>query len=231
MCSDTISKTDALAESARMRAGVYAFLADIFRSPLSAGSLRKIRSSAFFGTLLDIGVELEVGFCSASENVLLDRLAIDFTQLFHGPRDHIVPYESVQIGTDGGTLNGQAARRVRDFMDASGISLNEDCRELPDHISVEFEVMAELLRREAEAIEEPQRHAAAYWETRQREFFDRHLGRWGPKFGDVVAERADTVFYRELGGLMTNFLEVERSLLCRRPEDEAQPKEARIDAS
>jgi len=223
MCPDHISKTDALAKSARMRAGVYTFLADVFLRPLSANSLRRIRSSGFFRPLLGIGVGLGEDFCSASEDVLLDELAIDFTQLFHGPRNHIVPYESVQTGTDGGTLNGQATRRVRDFMDETDISLKQDCRELPDHISVEFEVMAELLRREAEALEGPQRNAAGYWETRQREFFDHHLGLWGPKFGKMVTERAATVFYRELGGLMANFLEVEKSLLCRQLDDTASP--------
>jgi TorA maturation chaperone TorD len=174
---------------------------------------------------------LGAGFFSASEDDLLDELAIDFTQLFHGPRDHIVSNESVQTGTDGGTLNGQATRRVHDFMDENDISLNEDCRELPDHISVEFEVMAELLHREAKALDQRQRDAAGYWERRQREFFDHHLGLWGPRFGKMVAERAGTAFYRELGGLMTNFLEDERSLLCQRLEDEAKSKEARSHAS
>lgn len=197
------------AEEVRIRARIYAFLADVFREPLRLTALRAITSDRFMAALAEAGVELGDGFKNIPESELLDELAVDYTQLFHGPRTHVPPYESVQAGGEIRTLNGEAAVRVRRFLEANGLLLKETCHELPDHLSVELEAMAVLLEREAEALDRRDLMEAEQWAEQWRLFLEGHLGAWMPDFGRQIAQLAESVFYRELGRLLTDYIERE----------------------
>lgn len=203
---------------------VYGFLSATLQRPLSASMLGTIRSAEFVEALAAAGVELDEAFTSSPEAALLDRLAIDYTQLFHGPHRHIPPYESVQTTDDGGEINGPAASTVRDFFESSGFTFDPVCGELPDHIAVELEFMAELVRREASAMQSGDATAAECWKTRRREFFVAHIGVWGSKFGRAVHDQAETTFYKELGLLLVYLLEFDGAGLktCLNVESEEQ---------
>jgi TorA maturation chaperone TorD len=198
------------------RGDLYGFLATLFRGPLNAASLREIRSPSFLEALATAGVHLNHGFTRQPEERLIDALAIDFTQLFHGPRGHIAPYESVQTGFDGGELNGSAAASVADFLETAGLSVDREARQLPDHISIELEVMAELARREADGWEAGNGAAVRQCLHQQRDFLDSHLGRWGPEFCRHVQEKAQTTFYGQVAGLLGDVLDSEADELDRR---------------
>lgn len=162
------------------------------------------------------GVDLNHDFARQPEDQLLDALAIDFTQLFHGPRGHIVAYESVQTGFDGGELNGAAAALVADFLEVAGLAVDREARQLPDHISIELEVMAELARREAGGWEAGDGAAVRTCLHQQRNFLDSHLGRWGPEFCRHVEEKAQTTFYGQVASLLGDLLDSEADELDRR---------------
>lgn len=185
----------------------------MFREPLRPPALRAITSEQFLAALDEAGVALGDGFRDAPESELLDELALDYTQLFHGPREHIPPYESVQTGGANAMLNGEAAVRVRRFLEANGLVLKETCHELPDHLSVELEVMAALLEREADALDRCGLTEAERWAEQQRLFLQRHLGAWTADFGRRIARRAESAFYRELGRLLTDYIETEQARL------------------
>lgn len=191
---------------------VYGFLATVFRCPLTASSLGAIRSPEFVAALADAGVVLDDAFAASPDMTLLDQLAIDYTQLFHGPNGHISPYESVRTAGDGGELNGPAARSVRDCFETSGFAFNPNCGEFPDHIAVELEFMAEMIRREA-AAEQCGDATARRCRTLRREFFDSHIGTWGREFGEAVSRQAKTCFYGELGRLLVDTLELDGAAL------------------
>ncbi len=200
---------DNVANSAQMRAGVYDLLATMFREPLSATTLRPLRDPAMLQALSEAGMGLDEAFRNGDEAQLQETLAVDYTQLFHGPRNHHPPYESVQTGGEEGELNGDATREVRRFFDTAGLACDAECRELADHLSVELACMAELARLETAARETGDAVQVERRVEEQTRFLERHLGRWGPDFGRIVADRAETNFYRQAGRLLTGFVETE----------------------
>lgn len=198
------------------RAGVYELLATVFRAPLGAANLRRFRSEEFLDALGCAGMRLDDEFKLTDEKTLLEMLAVDFTQLFHGPRQHRVANESVQTGDGEGTLDGAASVEVQEFYRSVGLCLNETQAELPDHISVELAGMAALARAEAEALDAGERSEAQRHARHQAEFLATHLGRWGPDLGRWVGLRARTPFYREAGHLLAEFLEADMAGVTRR---------------
>jgi DMSO reductase family type II enzyme chaperone len=204
---------DNVANGAQMRAGVYDLLATMFREPLPAATLRSLRDPAMLQGLNEAGMTLDEAFCNDDEAQLQETLAVDYTQLFHGPRNHHPPYESVQTGGEEAELNGDATREVRRFFDAAGLAFDKECRELADHLSVELACMAELAGREAAAREAGDAVQAERRVEEQTTFLDRHLGRWAPAFGKLVEEHAETSFYRQAGRLLAGFIESELATL------------------
>jgi len=133
------------------RGHVYEFLATVFRRPLDARHLERLRAPEMLAAMSAAGIDPGDDFAKGDSAVLLDRLAIDYTQLFHGPGEHIAPYEGVQLGVDD-ELMGAAADEVRGFMANVGFAVPSESGELPDHVSVELAFLGALARREAEAL-------------------------------------------------------------------------------
>jgi TorA maturation chaperone TorD len=202
---------DRSAIAAHQRAGVYELLASLFHRPLSDEILRGLRAPPLLGALAAAGVDLDREFLERPETTLQDELAVDFTQLFHGPRGHVVPYESVQTGSEGAGLDGPAASAVRQFLGSEGLELG--VYELPDHVAVELALMAALAKAEAHAWNAEDPGEAERLRSRQRDFMTAHLGRWAPRFARAVAAKATTNFYREMAWLLADFVEAERLLL------------------
>ncbi len=196
--------------TAAARGQLYDLLATVFRRPLDARRLELLRApemiAAMSAAAIDPGQEFIDGDCEA----LLDRLAIDYTQLFHGPVERISPYESIQLGDDD-ELMGAAAGEVRQFMAEVGFSVPPENGELPDHISVELAFMAELARREAAALEADDRKTAEFAASLQRRFLATHLGRWAERFARKIWDRAATPFYAAMAELLAGFIAEERT--------------------
>lgn len=196
-------------EGAASLGEVYRFLSIVFRQPLSATALDAIRSTEFLDALEAAGVDLDESFISLPNAELQDRLAVDYTQLFHGPRGHICPYESIRAADQNGELNGPFTSSVRAFFEDSGLAFDPSSDQLPDHIAVELEFMAELVRHEVASRRSGDPGSAERWQTIRRDFFVRHIGVWGSEFGQAVSGQAETDFYRELGLLLADILELD----------------------
>jgi putative dimethyl sulfoxide reductase chaperone len=205
------------------RANLYGLLAEIWRGPLSLVTLRALREPDFLSSLHNAGADPGDAFRQQPEDELLEALAVDYTQLFDGPRGHMPPYESVQRARDGGELNGEAAAHIRGFLADRGFRLTEQRDNLPDHIAVELEIMAALLQLEADAWRAGDREAVQQCRDDQRAFFVAHPGGWGPEFGRRIEARAETTFYQAVGRLLTGFLEVEASELSGSGADHTEP--------
>jgi TorA maturation chaperone TorD len=203
------------ARSAAERGNLYGLLATVFRRPLCGEQLRRFRAAPLMSALAEAGLDPGPRFATQAEADLLDELAVDYTQLFHGPRDHIAAYESIQTGPEDAPLNGAAADRVRDVYASAGFTVNREAGELPDHIGVELAFMAELAGEEALARQAGDGAAANKLRRVQRDFMEVHLGRWAADFADQVRARATTAFYREFARLLGGFLETERTMLGR----------------
>ena len=198
------------AKTAAARAHVYDLLATVFRRPLNACHLERFRAPEMLAAMSSAGIDPGEDFLHGDSEVLLDRLAIDYTQLFHGPGEHIAPYECIQLG-DSDELMGTAADEVRRFMAEVGFIVPPENGEIPDHISVELAFMAELARREAEALEAGDHKTAEFAASLERRFLVAHPGRWAERFARRVWDRATTPFYGAMAELLTGFIADERA--------------------
>lgn len=196
--------------TAAARGQLYDLLATVFRRPLDARRLELLRAPEMLAAMSAAAIDPGQDFIDGDGEALLDRLAIDYTQLFHGPVERISPYECIQLG-DGEDLMGAAAEEVRRFMAEVGFSVPPETGELPDHISVELAFMAELARREAEALESDDRKTAEFTASLQRRFLAAHLGRWAERFARKIWDRAATPFYAAMAELLSGYIADERA--------------------
>lgn len=211
---------DVIDSAAAERGHLYALLSAVFRRPLDARRLEGLRAPEMLAAFRAAGIDPGDDFVREDAATLLDRLAIDFTQIFHGPEGRIAPYESIQIG-DGPDLMGRSAQEVRRFMAEIGFTVPPETGELPDHISVELALMAELACREAEALADGDAGTATRAGSLQRRFMAEHLGRWAGPLARKVGARARTPFYAAMAELLDGFIATEQAAGTCSGEDKA----------
>jgi TorA maturation chaperone TorD len=107
---------------------------------------------------------------------------------------------------------GEATAEVQGFLESLGLHVSEQWRGLPDHVSVELEVLQRLIEHEALAERALDDATATRCRTLRHEFLNRHVLRWVPGVCDDIAARAGTSFYRELALLTGEMLANERML-------------------
>jgi len=137
-----------------------------------------------------------------------DELAIEHTRLF-------------EVGASGppcalyGGLYGDARMKTMEeavrFYNHFGLTLSEDPRELPDHLTTELEFLHFLAFREAQALRAgfdvgPYRRA-------QRDFIARHPGRWVPLLVRRLAQAKAGRFHTALFDALAGWLEREHRTL------------------
>lgn len=201
------------AEMARQRSNIYGLLAVIFREELTSELIVQIKAPHFMGVLSDIGINLEDEFLNQSEEKLLKDLAVEYTRLFLGPGRHISPHESVHhVRDDGdwGRLWGKSTVEVKKFIESLGLECSAVAKSLPDHISVELELMQKLTQRECQAWTEGDRDGALYCLKLEKKFIEEHLIKWVPLFCDRVTSEAELPFYREIAKITRSFIEFEK---------------------
>jgi TorA maturation chaperone TorD len=138
-------------------------------------------------------------------------LLVDYTRLFLGPVAALAqPYGSVWL-EERQSLMQDSTLAVISLYEAGGVEVDEDFRDLPDHIVAELEFLYLLLFRRAEALRNEDADAAARYAGLQRRFLDEHLGRWVPPFAAAILGGAQTAFYRELASLTDLFVRNEAS--------------------
>lgn len=133
-------------------------------------------------------------------------LEVEYNRLFVGPNPpRVYPYESMYRGP-GGTLMGEAALRVLSTYALEGLCPGEVERDLPDHVAVELEFLAYLCAREAAALEERSEEKVSYYVGKERDFIERHLGRWVSPFCDGIRRETQEDFYRCWANFLDGFI-------------------------
>ncbi|MGK7297038.1 MAG: TorD/DmsD family molecular chaperone [Candidatus Wenzhouxiangella sp. M2_3B_020] len=124
----------------------------------------------------------------------------EFHALFIGlGRGEVLPYASWYLS---GFLMDKPLARLRADLDTLGIERADSVSEPEDHVAALCETMVLLVDADAGVD-----HAT------QKQFFDRHLQPWFPRFfADVRAARS-TDFYRSVADLGQGFFEFEESWL------------------
>ncbi|MGZ8273104.1 MAG: TorD/DmsD family molecular chaperone [Burkholderiaceae bacterium] len=140
----------------------------------------------------------------------LQELQVDYTALFLNPTGAAaMPYESFWVAGKDPMRTQEATEAVRRFYAEAGFEIDEEFRDLPDHIAAELELLFALIFREARAraMGDPTDEFAAT-ELRLR-FLRSHLGRWVTPFTEALQTEADTDFYRMLAKVTRRFVSAE----------------------
>lgn len=120
----------------------------------------------------------------------------EYHRLFLGPRRPLAPpFESVYA--DGVAFGPSAVRLLAELREA-GLEPSPGFRLPPDHVAVELEYLAHLVRRAEDAAASGDRDAEAEWRSRARGFSDGHLNRWLPQLLRRLASAAPGSPYESL---------------------------------
>jgi TorA maturation chaperone TorD len=204
-----------VAEETRERSNLYAFLAAIYRSEVTAELLHQLREPRFRAALSAAGVTLDDEFLNRSDDALLEDLAVEYTRLFVGPGKHIPPYASVHGGKDGGDLYGRSTARLRDFIAGAGIAYQSSYKGMADHICVELEFMAKLTALRAAAESAGRAGEASRCLALEGDFVEQFLAPWVARFCRKVSAAAESPLYRQIAGLTAAFIASEQQMLAR----------------
>ncbi len=190
------------------RLHTYRLFALIFRREPSDADIVTMRAAGFFDLLAESGGPRDAAVVRAGE------LAVEFARLFLGPGEHISPHESVHRDDPGnGQLWGAATGQVRAFVEQLGLSYRDSFGELPDHISAELEIMAQLVEAQAGALDVGDEARRDHALAAQKWFFGEHLGRWGTTFLKKVQAASPEAFYGVSASIAIDFMEMEAELL------------------
>jgi len=139
-----------------------------------------------------------------------DLLSVEFESLYinildgHDNKQACRPYESAWHGTD----RSMQQWEVKKFYQMFGLGLNKDSNEMPDHITNELEFMHFLSHQAVEAG----RGLLGSGDSRkqyvhaQKDFLERHLSLWVPKFCKALQEKIAEPFYINLAVLTAQFV-------------------------
>ena len=143
----------------------------------------------------------------------IQTLLVDYTRLFLGPIQPLAnPYGSSWLNTPVQTQENLPPPVLELYL-AGGFEIDEDFRELPDHVAVELEFLYLLTFNRNYADAAGNAAEAAATELLQRRFLSEHLGAWIGPFAASVKAGAETDFYRELADFTERFVRMEAARL------------------
>ncbi len=212
---------------------MYRFLASVFIEEVNEEMLANMLEMEFpiiedpevnFEQDLKAGYEMLVevldGFRGKSEaetKEMLEDLAADYAKTFLAAGDAAgkaaFPYESVYTGTDS-QFGGSVQMNLNAEYAARGFSMREDMfKIMEDHIGLELNYMAELLKEQAEMIEAGEEKKADKLSKDMKKFFRRHISNWTGLFANDIYKYTDRDFYRAIARVTLGFIEMEEKTI------------------
>lgn len=199
---------------AAARSRVYAALCDALAFP-DEERLREIRRGDLVRTLRGALQDADPALAEAFDWSALaeagageDDLAVEYTRLFEVGASG--PPCALYGGVYGDSRMKTMEEAVR-FYNHFGLTLAEDPRELPDHLTTELEFLHFLSFREAETLRAGL--DAGPFRRAQRDFVARHPGRWLPKLAEKLVRAKAGLFYVALFTLVGRWLAREERTL------------------
>lgn len=192
--------------TARQRSSVYGLLALFFRREPDEDIVRFLRQPEVLRGLEEAGLALNVNeLCDGPIETVIQKLRTEYTRLFIGPGKHVSLNESVHRDSEG-LLLGKTTVAVKGFIEAMGLDLDVEWSGLPDHISVELELMQRLTDHEAELWIENDLDSVRRCIGTEREFMQRHLLQWVPCLCKKVLDQNPLSLYHEISQLTRKFV-------------------------
>lgn len=136
----------------------------------------------------------------------LQALLVDYTRLFLGPIEPLArPHGSFWLSGETALMQ-DSTMEVQSLYQEGGFDLDEELREMPDHVAVELEFLYLLIFKQNEAARAGFDEVFASWAHLQHMFLERHLGAWIGRFAEATRRGAQTAFYRDLAELTERFV-------------------------
>jgi TorA maturation chaperone TorD len=104
---------------------------------------------------------------------------------------------------------GDSTMEVIKMYHEKGLSIDEDFKELPDHIAVELEFMNYLIYRAMGNCMESKLQNAMEGIRNQEIFLNKYLGAWVRDFSKAIIENSDNPFYINLAKCTEVFIKTD----------------------
>jgi TorA maturation chaperone TorD len=128
------------------------------------------------------------------------------------------PYETEYCHSTLTFYRSQQLADAAGFYHAFALEQNRQTPERADHISVELEFMAHLIRKQLVAAGEPELHQKApICQEAQAKFFEAHLAWWVPAFARLLERAAPSGVYQAIARALACFIPCERDVLGVQP--------------
>lgn len=128
----------------------------------------------------------------------IEILKVDYAKLFVGPFSLLAPpYGSVYLESERMVM-GNSTADVEKWYRATGLDVDAQFKDAPDHIAAELEFMHFLIFKEMEAADQEGADGVIKYLKMQRSFLEYHLGSWISDFADKVVNNAQTAFYQNI---------------------------------
>lgn len=211
-----------LCELLRTREAVYRMFSFVYFKELSD---EQIRFLAAEGLPMLEGLEGTVGegartarrFLSRITSATREDLAVDYAHTFLAAgstkgEQRACPFESIYTTRDG-LMMGAPRDRVYKYMLDEHLTPDESLHVPEDHLSFEFDFMAALCGRMAEAAEADDLVEARRLLGVQRAFHREHQLNWIDGYRDVIDGCCRTDFYRGFAAITAGFVHMESDLI------------------
>ncbi len=205
---------------ALLRSRVYGLLRRVFAQEVDAALLDWCREQDRLGLWSELGLDLGEILEASDGEAMVERLAVDFCQLFLTSGAVGSPHESVRVNTSDPVaganplLWGDPASAAKRLYRDAGFEIEEGAHRMPDALDVEFEFMERLGQAEAAAREEGCSEEVQRLQELQHRMLSEHLARWVPDYGREQKSRAETAFYRVMLELAADFVEWDTRERC-----------------
>lgn len=131
---------------------------------------------------------------------------VEYARLFVGPYElKAPPYGSVYLDHERRVMGDSTMEVIKIYKEA-GLSVDEDFKELPDHVAVELEFMYYLIYQEVEALEKAQLDKGLTRKETQELFLNRFLKPWVSHFCTKIKESTENEFYEALADSVLVFI-------------------------
>lgn len=190
---------------AKAVAGICFFLAEVYRREPTAKLLKQFAGPGMAAALRDCAIDPDLAPGEAMSGIP-GQLAEEYARLFVVPGPaRAAPYESVYPKSGEAGLYGPEAVDVKKFIKMLRLRF-KDKSLLPDHVSVELEVVGRLADMEGEACSHNNVDKAVECRQARGMFLKKHLARWFPLFAESVERSAHMPFYRQITAFAATFI-------------------------
>ena len=135
-----------------------------------------------------------------------EELSVEYSKLFVGPFElKAPPYGSVYLDPGRRVMGDSTIEVIRMYQEA-GLAIDENFKELPDHIAVELEFMYFLTYAKVNALENSESDRARSFQETRNIFLHKYLRKWVPDFCHKINTNTDNAFYVALADSLSTFL-------------------------